>query len=101
MTWPVDTTPTTDDVPAGDGPVRTVSWWQTTLGTRTQLTRDVCDGASTTPTESEVVVADLDAVTVGHGGASRLWTLQLGVPDRSQPHDRFDFEITARQQVTP
>jgi prepilin-type N-terminal cleavage/methylation domain-containing protein len=101
MTWKVE--PSTigqDDVTAPEGSDRTVSWWTTTRGRRTQLTREACDGASTAPTETEVVVADLTEVAVDHG-APRLWTLQLTVPDGSQPHDRFAFEVTARQQVTP
>jgi hypothetical protein len=60
----------------------------------------VCDGGSATPTQTFVVVADLDDVDASQSSA-RLWTLQLTVPDTSQPNKTFKFSVTGRQQITP
>jgi prepilin-type N-terminal cleavage/methylation domain-containing protein len=102
MTWKQEPS-TIDqvDVKAADGPSRTVTWWRTN-GTRAQLRRDVCGVGSGTPTDSLVVVADLDTVTATNTSASpRRWTLDIAVPDRSQPNHQLEFSVTAHRQVTP
>ncbi len=79
------------------GTGRTVVWSIVPRNGRTQLVRTVCGGDSTT------VVADLDdAQAVGPGGSSgRKWTLDVTVPDGSQPSKTFEFSVDATQVVTP